>query len=449
MITIGFPKRLKTSLRNVDYHLLGVLILMGLLPTVYRTVRINLLGDLPGDWGYNIASQLSWLNVAYEVVHEALLLPMFYLIGRHLANRARFANVVSNGLLLVGALYLALSVATILLARPMVVFMAQMPELVEATVSYIRLEAIALVLATIARYLTLVLVTIKRERWLLAVLALQMTLTVTLDLFLLSSHPFSLQLGVNGIAVTNTVANLLLVAFLVIVLRREDVRVFGAGFHVDWSWIKEWLRTGGLSGLESLVRNAAFILMVVRLVNVVQQQGTYWVTNNFIWGWLLVPILALGELIKRDTAAREEAARTMTPAYFALTAVFVLVWAVSIPAWPGFVANVMGVSEAGAVVNLTLVSLGFYILFAFNNVADSVFYGRGRTDLMLYQSLIVNTLFYGGAFLLYRAGVFSPTLLGIAIMFGLGIAIDSAITFVMFARFRRRLPVIPQKEATS
>ena len=60
------------------------------------------------------------------------------------------------------------------------------------------------------------------------------------------------------------------------------------------------IRKGGISGLESLVRNLAFMLMIVRMVNVVGEQGTFWVANNFIWGWLLLPVLQLGELIKAD-----------------------------------------------------------------------------------------------------------------------------------------------------
>ena len=76
------------------------------------------------------------------------------------------------------------------------------------------------------------------------------------------------------------------------------------------------------------------------------------------------------------------------------------------------------------------------------SIADSVFYGRGRTDLMLYQSLIVNSVFYGGVFMLYQTGVSVPTLVGIAVMFGTGIAIDSIITFVMFYYFRRRIDVL-------
>lgn len=51
-------RRLRASLSRLNYRLLGVLILMGLLPTVYMTVRVNFLGDLPGDWGYNIADSV-------------------------------------------------------------------------------------------------------------------------------------------------------------------------------------------------------------------------------------------------------------------------------------------------------------------------------------------------------------------------------------------------------
>ena len=36
-------------------------------------------------------------------------------------------------------------------------------------------------------------------------------------------------------------------------------------------------------------------------MNLVAEQGNYWVANNFIWGWLLIPITALAEIIKRDS----------------------------------------------------------------------------------------------------------------------------------------------------
>ena len=116
-------------------------------------------------------------------------------------------------------------------------------------------------------------------------------------------------------------------------------------------------------------------------------------------------------------------------------------WLLSIPLWRPFIRDVMGVANADVVFRLSLISLAFYVTFAFNNIADSVFYGSGRTDLMLYQSLLVNTVFYGGLFVLYQMGIYRPTLVGIAVMFGVGIAIDSGITFLMYRRFRRSVPV--------
>jgi len=99
---------------------------------------------------------------------------------------------------------------------------------------------------------------------------------------------------------------------------------------------------------------------------------------------------------------------------------------------------VMGVDNYQAIFHLSLISLGFYVVFALNNVVDSIFYGRGRTDLMLYQSLIVNIMFYGLAFILYINGIFVPTLTTIAIMFGTGIVFDSIITFIMFYFFMKK-----------
>lgn len=40
--------------------------------------------------------------------------------------------------------------------------------------------------------------------------------------------------------------------------------------------------------------------MICKMVNMVAEQGNYWIANNFIWGWLLIPITALSEVIRRD-----------------------------------------------------------------------------------------------------------------------------------------------------
>ena len=78
-----------------------------------------------------------------------------------------------------------------------------------------------------------------------------------------------------------------------------------AGRGFPFNWVKDFIKIGGISGLESLVRNFFYMIMIIRMVNAVSEQGTYWMANNFIWGWLLLPVIQLGELLKETAAVTE------------------------------------------------------------------------------------------------------------------------------------------------
>jgi hypothetical protein len=51
---------------------------------------------------------------------------------------------------------------------------------------------------------------------------------------------------------------------------------------------------------------------------------------------------------------------------------------------------------------------------------------------MLFESVVTNTLYYGIAFVLYVANVWTPTLMGIALLFGIGNAFDSVVSLVAY-----------------
>ena len=74
--------KLKTSLKNINHSLFLSLLVLGLCPAVYTTVRVFFLGQLPGDWSFSIAGQLLWVNLLYEVISEAIILPLFFFIGK-------------------------------------------------------------------------------------------------------------------------------------------------------------------------------------------------------------------------------------------------------------------------------------------------------------------------------------------------------------------------------
>ena len=61
--------KFKLSLSRINYKLYIALLILGLTPTIYNTVRVFFLGQLPGEWSFSIAGQLSWVNLFYEILN--------------------------------------------------------------------------------------------------------------------------------------------------------------------------------------------------------------------------------------------------------------------------------------------------------------------------------------------------------------------------------------------
>lgn len=116
---------------------------MSLVPTIYTTLRVFWLGNMPGDWSYSIAGQLSWVNLIYEVVSEAIILPLFYFTGQTLMDKKEFANRIKTGLAVVLSVYLVISLAVIMFTKPLLNLMATDASIIDASATYIRIEAIA------------------------------------------------------------------------------------------------------------------------------------------------------------------------------------------------------------------------------------------------------------------------------------------------------------------
>ena len=87
---------------------------------------------------------------------------------------------------------------------------------------------------------------------------------------------------------------------------------------------------------------------------------------------------------------------------------------------------------------LVMILLPFYVLYAFQNVFDAIFYGLGKTSYMLFESVVTNTVYYGAAFVMYVAGIWTPSLVGIALMFGLGNAFDSIVSFAAYKHLLKK-----------
>ena len=75
------------SLKHLNWKLFASLLVMGLCPTIYTTLRVFFLGQLPGDWSFSIAGQLSWVNLLYEILDEAIILPLYFFMGKVVSEK--------------------------------------------------------------------------------------------------------------------------------------------------------------------------------------------------------------------------------------------------------------------------------------------------------------------------------------------------------------------------
>ena len=424
--------KVKKSLSKINYKLFLALLVLGFCPTIYTTLRVFFLGELPGEYSFSIAGQLSWVNLLYEILSEAIVLPLFFFIGKVLTDKQEFSNRMRTGLIVSMSAYTLLSIVIIALAKPLLTLMATDLSIVDASATYIRIESVASIFSLAFNFIMVGMVTLGKEKYVYILTAVKLVLCVLVDTFMVSTLPISLNLGVNGIAFSNIIVNLVLVITAIILLSKEGIVLFKKE-KLNFAWMKDFVKVGGISGLESFVRNIAYMLMIARMVNMVGGQGTYWVANNFIWGWLLLPILQLGELIKRETATDENAIKNNSLGYFVITAIVCVIWCITIPIWKPFMSHILNFNEVDKLFELVMVLLGFYMLYAFQNVFDSTFYGLGKTNYMLFESVVTNTIYYGGAFILYLCGVWEPTLIGIALLFGIGNAFDAIVSLVAYA----------------
>jgi hypothetical protein len=94
--------------------------------------------------------------------------------------------------------------------------------------------------------------------------------------------------------------------------------------------------------------------------------------------------------------------------------------------------NVLQFSDVDKLFGLVVILLGFYILYALQNIFDATFYGIGKTNYMLFESIVTNTIYYGIAYILFIKGIWIPTLSGIALLFGIGMAFDSLVSLAAY-----------------
>lgn len=83
----------------------------------------------------------------------------------------------------------------------------------------------------------------------------------------------------------------------------------------------------------------------------------------------------------------------------------------------------MGVKNVSDIFYIVICLLPFYITYLVSSYIDNIFYGLGKTHYTMFISFVVNVVYYGIVYILFKNGMFTPSINFIIMMFGGGMVV--------------------------
>ena len=411
-----------SDLKYFNWGLYASLIAVALFPAILQTVRTFFLSSTVDVSEFDVLGQMEWFDLLSESIKALLIIPLYSILSNELKKgREAFARQVFKAGLTVFLTYAALSSIIYGAARYLVEFMNPETADIEAIADYLNLETLAFAIGIIPQFVSVVFVLIGKKRNFYAYVIVNSLLLILTDYLLIPTY------GVNGVAYSNILINgVLAIAMLIIMAVERQIRP--AWFDKnDKDMYLSWLKVGLPSIGQSLLDNGIYILMVAKMVNSVSSAGNYWVVNNFIWLWLLIPVTALGEIIRKD--AGDGYKQLKQSKYYLIIGFIVVLWLTLIPSWLPFFRHVERLENAEEIFQITLKLFGFYIAYALCQIPDNIFVGLGKTKYSLLNSIIINIGYYGIFYLVYKFAGLKMTLDTIIMMFGFGMVVHLAVSW--------------------
>jgi len=411
------------ELRFFNFKLFISLCIMSLFPAIYQTTRTFILSNHISTDAFDVLGQMEWFDLIHETLLAFLIIPLYSIFNKILReDKENFKYVVFKFSIVVLIVYTIFQCIVYLFTLRLIQFMNQNNVDVHLVYVYLRLEVIAFILGIIPNIVKVVFVVTKKSRNVYIFLIVQVVLTIIADFIMI---PY---FGIRGVAFSNMLINLCLTMIGVLILileknikpskfKKENIKLF-----------KKYVQTGIFSGAQQFIDNMVYAIMICKMVNMVSEQGNYWIANNFIWGWLLIPIYALTEVIRSD--CKEGYHSIKQGNYYFIILFIIILWGITMPLWPYFYKNVEMLENYKIIFNITAKLFPFYIAYAFCIIPDNIFIGLGKTKYNTINSVIINFIYYGTFYVLYKIEAINFTINTIIFMFGFGMVIHLFISWI-------------------
>ena len=418
-------------LKSFDWKLFVSLFLLSLMPAVIQTIEMFVISGSVSAKDIDVIGQIEWFDLIDETIQAFLIVPLYSILNAVLKyNKENFGKNVFKTLLLSFAIYTVFSIVVLIYSAHLISFMNPQEIDLPLVNAYLAMSTIAFMIGIIVSFVNVVFVVLGKSKNVYVFLAVKAVITVICDFIIIPRY------GVIGFAGSKIVINIILGAIGLFVLARQKSIKIAWFCKEDLSMLKDWVRIGAFSGTQQFIANIVYALMIVKMVNLVSEAGNYWVGNNFIWGWLLIPIYALTEIIRKD--CKDGYFGLKQSNYYLITSFIVLLWAISIPLWTPFFRYVEALENYKQIFDIVILLFPFYIAYAFQQIPDNIFVGLGKTKYNFINTCIINFIYYGVWYILYKTNSVTFSMNTIIFMFGFGMVASYGVSITEEKVFLKR-----------
>lgn len=398
-------------MKKEDKKMFWSLLLWALVPSVYLLIRMKIVSINNVD--INILGNMEWFDLIDEVLVTALTVPLYSLLkpGKTSKERNGAAFLISFSVYLLFTVIIAFRIGSISKIMN-----------AENAAQYLFLQTFAMLASFVSTFCVLIFTLNADFQAIHLLLILKVVLMAITDFLMIHSY------GDIGAAYSEILVNLIvsLLAFMSVTKGREYLDFKGLKNGFD-AWLKDYGRIGLFAGLQIFLDNFIYAVMVCRMVNAVAETGNYWIANNFIWGWLLMPVTCFAEIIKKNSY--EEITWENTWKYG--VCIFCACFA-TIPLWRWFINTCMAVEDVDAVLSIICTVIPFYVAYGISAFLDAWFISKGRTEYLTVISFVVNVAYYGFVFIMFKEGMFLTNITFICTMFGVGMLVHCLMSAICY-----------------
>lgn len=388
-----------------DFKLYGSLLLYALLPSIYLLIRMQIISINSVD--INIMGQLEWFDLIDEILVTVLTVPLYFLLKPNKSSDKNMsAFLISLGIYTFFTIIIMTRISTI----------AHFMQASNA-VPYLFMQALSMLSGFVGTFMIMIFTLNSNDKLVRQTLVCRLILQVFVDLVFISMFKDV------GAAYAEIVVNTFVGLFTICLAYKKGYLHF---HKPDKKFLVDWSKIGVFSGVQIFLDNFIYAIMVCKMVNAVSESGNYWVANNFIWGWLLVPVTCLVEIVKKN----DEKELKMKNCWKYLAGILLL-WIVSMPFWKAFINGPMA-SNGKEIVRIVYPLIPFYVTYLVSAVIDGWFISKGKTLYNAVNSVIVNIGYYGIVYVLFKQGVFTMNMNFIVMMFGFGMVVHMIGSIIMY-----------------